>query len=106
VNNDGVLVEYADISSTMGFCCALRCYNAPHSWQLGWLPMLELDGSRLTPGTTISFELARQQEGRGVRVTPNWADGQNPLLISYRGVDGERHHPPCMGAASVFLNQE
>lgn len=35
---DGVsqYVEYKDDSGTMGHCCDTRCYNAPHSFQLGW----------------------------------------------------------------------
>ena len=90
VNQNGALVEYLDTSCTMGFCCALRCYNAPHTWQMGWLPMVELDEARLTPGTTFSFELTRQAGGKGVRVTPGWTPGAAPFFLSYRDTLGER----------------
>ncbi|GAB4814055.1 hypothetical protein N2152v2_001101 [Parachlorella kessleri] len=88
VNQAGALVEYLDTSCTMGFCCALRCYNAPHTWQMGWLPLLELDEARLTPGTTFSFELTRQAGGKGVRVTPSWVPGAVPFFLSYRDTLG------------------
>ena len=29
-------VEYRDTSCAMGFCCSTRCFNAPHSYILGW----------------------------------------------------------------------
>jgi hypothetical protein len=28
--------EYADLSCAMGYCCDLRCYNAPNNHVLGW----------------------------------------------------------------------
>lgn len=28
--------EYGDLSDTMGYCCNVRCFNAPHSFQLNW----------------------------------------------------------------------
>ena len=45
----GSLVEYSDLSCTMGYCCSLRCYNAPHAWQMGWLPVTEVR-QRWAPG--------------------------------------------------------
>eukprot|EP00882_Tetradesmus_deserticola_P011395 GHRQ01012056.1.p3 GENE.GHRQ01012056.1~~GHRQ01012056.1.p3 ORF type:complete len:131 (-),score=21.21 GHRQ01012056.1:3135-3527(-) len=29
-------VAYKDDSGAMGHCCSTRCFNAPHSHQLGW----------------------------------------------------------------------
>ena len=29
--------EYGDYSCSMGYCCGIRCYNSPHSVELGWL---------------------------------------------------------------------
>lgn len=26
--------EYADWSCAMGYCCTVRCYNAPHAYEL------------------------------------------------------------------------
>lgn len=28
--------EYSDLTGAMGGCCAIRCYNAPHTAQIGW----------------------------------------------------------------------
>lgn len=42
VGADGNLVEYGDVSCAMGYCCTLRCFNAPHSWQMGWLAVTEV----------------------------------------------------------------
>jgi hypothetical protein len=28
--------EYRDLSDTMGYCCNIRCLNAPHSYSLNW----------------------------------------------------------------------
>ena len=38
--------EYADLSDAMGYCCNLRCFNAPHSHMLSWsFPSTILDAS-------------------------------------------------------------
>lgn len=38
--------EYADLSDAMGYCCNLRCFNAPHSHMLSWsFPILILNTS-------------------------------------------------------------
>jgi hypothetical protein len=38
--------EYGDFACGMGFCCGIRCYNSPHSIELGWIyPSLELTKS-------------------------------------------------------------
>jgi hypothetical protein len=29
-------IAYKDDSGAMGHCCSTRCFNAPHSYQLGW----------------------------------------------------------------------
>lgn len=39
---DGSFVEYGDFSCAMGYCCSMRCYNTPHSYQIGWLPVTEV----------------------------------------------------------------
>lgn len=49
---------------------------------------MQLDGGKLTPGTTISLQLDPEQRGKGVRVTPNWVGGVNPYFLSYRGTTG------------------
>ncbi|GIL64116.1 hypothetical protein Vafri_18081 [Volvox africanus] len=48
--------EGCDWSCTMGLCCRTRCFDAPHSWPLGWaLPLADgsaLSVSELAPGTS------------------------------------------------------
>ncbi|KAG2493860.1 hypothetical protein HYH03_008076 [Edaphochlamys debaryana] len=36
--------DECDWSSAMGMCCRTRCFNGPHSWQLGWAKPLREGG--------------------------------------------------------------
>ncbi|GAB4814591.1 hypothetical protein N2152v2_001637 [Parachlorella kessleri] len=85
---NGQFLEYGDSSCTMGLCCGVRCYNAPHAYQMGWFPVVQLDGSRLLAGTTVSALLAPQPQGRGLHVQPDWASGATPFFLSYRQPSG------------------
>lgn len=31
------IIEYGDITCAMGLCCSERCFNAPHTAQIGWV---------------------------------------------------------------------
>jgi hypothetical protein len=53
-------------SCLMGGCCALRCFNAPHSWQLGWgSPLAVLNSATFPVGVPLSFFLPSQQSVGG-----------------------------------------
>ena len=47
LTQSGSGAEYGDMSCAMGFCCSIRCYNAPHAWELGWLDAIELDSATI-----------------------------------------------------------
>lgn len=67
------------------------------------LVLVQLDGRRLTPGTTYSFELAPVRSGgRGVRVTPSWNQGAVPFFIQYRDTQGERDAPDTVTIEHSF----
>lgn len=81
-----------------GYCCAPRCWNLPHSWQLGWVSVQQLDGSRLKPGQTVSTRLPSQSAtaaGAGLRIVPDWVPrwddpqaGTAPLFVGFRTKQG------------------
>ena len=56
LTQSGSGAEYGDMSCAMGFCCSIRCYNAPHAWELGWLEGTVL-GSTLTEGLMLGATL-------------------------------------------------
>ncbi|KIY91517.1 hypothetical protein MNEG_16447 [Monoraphidium neglectum] len=69
--NDG----YDDMSGAMGYCCDIRCHNAPHAHQVGWAaPIATLTSDTLPAGTWKSFELpaAALDPKNFVRIWPDW----------------------------------
>ena len=47
----------------MGYCCSVRCFNAPHAFQLGWaapVPGGVLDAASMSPGVWYDFAIPRQ----------------------------------------------
>ncbi|CAJ1440022.1 unnamed protein product [Effrenium voratum] len=45
--------QYADYSCAMGYCCSVRCYNAPHAYELGWMtPLMELTAANFVAPLT------------------------------------------------------
>lgn len=92
-NAAGQYDQYGDGSSLMGACCSARCPSTPQAWQLGWLNLAQLDGSRLAAGKTRRVALASQDSSpdSGLRVQADWAPGVLPLFLGYRkqaGGDG------------------
>lgn len=83
--------EYADRSGAMGYCCELRCHNTPQAWQLGWLPVSQITGAELEPGSTITVQLLPQSspEAKGVRIVPGWAQDKTPVFLGFRDRTGE-----------------
>ncbi|KAF8055403.1 Abcb6 [Scenedesmus sp. PABB004] len=89
-------VAYKDDSGAMGHCCSTRCFNAPHSFQLGWSrPIDVLTKDSLPPGEWRSFTLP-PRAGPGaaaanlLRVRGDWAgeaSGHNLFLEYRRGAD-------------------
>ena len=44
-----------------GSCCDVRCFNAPHNWQLGWgTPLAVVKTSTLPAATWVNFSLPSQ----------------------------------------------
>eukprot|EP00887_Chlorella_sp_A99_P000884 scaffold5.g884.t1 len=81
------LVRAADMSCVMGYCCSMRGYNLPHAWQAGWATVQQVDGSVLTPGTSLQLTLPTLATGaatNGARILPTWAPGREPVFLSYR----------------------
>ncbi|KAL4440188.1 hypothetical protein ABPG75_003189 [Micractinium tetrahymenae] len=78
--------QYADDTCYMGFCCADRCPNTPHAWQLGWISVQQLEGG-LARGQALPVALPSQSltaAGAGLRVLPAWSPGAPPLFVGYR----------------------
>ena len=50
---------------------------------------MQLDGTKLTAGTTISLQLEPQKKSKGVRVVPDWSSGAMPFFLGYRDTSGE-----------------
>lgn len=47
---------YDDLSGAMGYCCDVRCHNAPHAFQLGWAgPVKSLHKGNMAPGVWHTF---------------------------------------------------
>ncbi|GIL88649.1 hypothetical protein Vretimale_17244 [Volvox reticuliferus] len=92
--------EYCDWSSVMGGCCAVRCHNAPHNWQLGWgTPLAVLTSATLPVGVFLYFSLPSQTaaDAHILWLQPDWTtsgrrDQDLPVsyYISYR-IDSGRY---------------
>lgn len=54
-------IAYKDDSGAMGHCCSTRCFNAPHSFQLGWskpIDVLNKDNLPQGEGWVLAYPLA------------------------------------------------
>jgi hypothetical protein len=80
---------YGDLSCTMGFCCDVRCYNAPHAFQLGWArPIATLHKDNFPSGWWWSYRIPASIVKRDnfVRIRPDWTSkgaGFN-IFVGYR----------------------
>lgn len=85
----GADLSYSDFSCGMGYCCSRRCYNAPHSEQLGWMSEgIVIDRGTFPIGTNNTYYLkdARSSRSAYLRVQTEWAW----VYIEYRrnkGID-------------------
>ncbi|KXZ48389.1 hypothetical protein GPECTOR_28g796 [Gonium pectorale] len=87
-----------DWSCTMGLCCRTRCFNGPHSWQLGWAapaPGAVLSAASLAPGAVrrLALPAARLTRASLLVVYADWvaaAEVAAPptLFVSYRPRQG------------------
>jgi hypothetical protein len=82
---------YQDLSGAMGECCTVRCFNAPHSYQLGWHnPIALLHRENFPSGDWVDIRIPASiiSSDNFVRVRPDWAPygAANNLFISYRSV--------------------
>ena len=66
--------DLCDWSSAMGNCCRVRCFHAPHNWQLGWARPVGgsagvISRESLGPGETRTVLLPAQLRGPGSMVS-------------------------------------
>ncbi len=83
------LITNHPCTGAMGFCCDVRCYNAPHLYQLGWanaLGTLYKDNFSAGKWLTYSLPAAVTASRHFVKIRPNWGTSGNNynLFISYR----------------------
>lgn len=79
--------SYGDWTCFMGYASgsandANRCANLPHSYQLGWSSLTQLDASSLPKGYTYTAYVASNSNFRraGVRIMAGtWLSGQDPI---------------------------
>ena len=60
----------------MGYCCDVRCHNAPHAMQVGWAgPLKTLDADSWPPGVWLTYRLpaAADSPRNFIRAWPNWS---------------------------------
>ena len=81
--NDSKGCEYCDYSSLMGGCCALRCFNAPNNWQLGWgQPLAVLNSATWPQHSWLYFDLPAQHttDAHIIWIQPDWTpDGRREV---------------------------
>lgn len=78
-----VFDEYGDDTCTMGYCCDVRCWHAPHAFQQGWDAARQFDDTNLLKGQTANTTLFSQSllastngaAQTGARVQPTLAWG-------------------------------
>lgn len=87
--------SYCDETCVMGGCCSLRCFNAPHAWQLGWAsPLAELKAESLPPNIFQRYAVPAQnvQPQNMIVVTPDWSPAfqtaYNAFFLQYRVKNG------------------
>lgn len=104
----GSFDEYADYSCAMGYCCAQRCYNTPHQWQMGWQALQQVDSGALPAGGTVAVTLPAQHTSpaAGVRLAVGtWAPGASALYLGYRQAAGPDSALPAKYANKVNIYQ-
>ena len=52
--------RYGDDTCLLAYCCAVRCPNTPHAWQLGWISLQQLTEAQLGPGQAASLTIYSQ----------------------------------------------
>ena len=63
-NKNGM--DSGDDTAAMGACCATRCHNAAHAWQLGWVGELaRVRASSLPRGQSVRYTLPVMYGGSG-----------------------------------------
>ncbi|GAX76122.1 hypothetical protein CEUSTIGMA_g3565.t1 [Chlamydomonas eustigma] len=78
--------QYCDLSCPMGGCCSIRCFNAPHNWQLGWGgPIATLRSQNFRSGSWITFNLPAQNTAfdNMIMVQPDWNPFYNNGTATY-----------------------
>lgn len=77
INASGANIEYGDGTSSMGSgstSFGLTGYNTPEEYQMGWITPIQLNGSSLTPGATVTVTtpaLTRSSK-HGIRIVTDW----------------------------------
>lgn len=106
-NSAGAFDDYGDWTCFMGYASgsandANRCANLPHSYQLGWSSLTQLDASSLPKGYTYTAYVASNSNFRraGVRIMAGtWLSGQDPIYIGYRtAINGDIQLPASLAS--------
>lgn len=87
--------DYSDLTCAMGGCCAVRCFNAPHTAQIGWSRMMS--GGNLTVSTlaektwktvTVRSQSFTNQSQNFVVVSPKTWGGSTTYYLGYKTATG------------------
>eukprot|EP00930_Biecheleria_cincta_P019104 TRINITY_DN14680_c1_g1_i5.p1 TRINITY_DN14680_c1_g1~~TRINITY_DN14680_c1_g1_i5.p1 ORF type:complete len:943 (-),score=97.18 TRINITY_DN14680_c1_g1_i5:209-3037(-) len=89
--------EYQDTSSSMGYCCDMRCYNFLHSWQLGFSSYFrELSHSEIlnsATGISLTIPALGSTAQSGVKIlSDNSRSTDAYIVLSFRGTTGYDRH--------------
>lgn len=99
---------YGDQTCAMGDCCSNRCYNTPHSYQLGWSSPVDggdMTSANMIPGTWTSFNLPSQilRQQNFIKIDAStWLGGVDDAPISvYVGYRTARGYDRSMNSTVV-----
>ncbi|GLI64981.1 hypothetical protein VaNZ11_008405 [Volvox africanus] len=94
--------EYCDATCALGYCCAMRCFNAPHMWQLGWRePLATFGFSGLPIGVMVQRSLTASPSSTplssAIRIEANyWSD---PWAMTDLGIYNLWQYTPYLWVA-------
>ncbi|KXZ50912.1 hypothetical protein GPECTOR_14g159 [Gonium pectorale] len=88
----------------MGSCCAARCFNAPHTWQLGWdAPLATLSETTLRPGRTVAYSLKAPPVAPATLRRPTPSSSSGSFLRINAGDWAGEFDPDIGGLATIWI---
>ncbi|CAE7224237.1 unnamed protein product, partial [Symbiodinium natans] len=90
--------EYGDYSCAMGYCCSVRCYNAPHAYELGWItPSLELNDANFPSILTgVPLRSMSLHSDGAISITVDWV---SPAVVYWVQLKTAHHYDTYMKSA-------